>query len=77
MESSRPGKPLIDIHGIPMIVHVYLRTRLATSVDEVFVVTDSPLIRDVVESYGSRTIMTGSTTRLVVIALLKQLVLGL
>lgn len=61
MESSRlPGKPLLDIHGIPMIVHVYLRTRLAKSIDEAFVVTDSPLIRDVVESYGGKTIMTGS-----------------
>lgn len=42
MESSRlPGKPLLDLCGLPMIVHVALRTKLSDAIDEVIVCTDS------------------------------------
>lgn len=61
LQSSRlPGKPLADIHGIPMIVHVYKRCLLAKSLDEVHVATDSEEIREVVESHGGRVIMTSA-----------------
>ncbi len=60
MESSRlPGKPLVDICGIPMIEHVFRRCRMATLLDEVFVVTDSLEIRDAVLRRGGRALMTG------------------
>jgi len=62
LESSRlPGKALLNIcGGLPMIVHVYKRCMLSNSLDEVYVVTDNLKIKDVVESYGGRVIMTSS-----------------
>ncbi|MFH1003044.1 MAG: 3-deoxy-manno-octulosonate cytidylyltransferase [Chloroflexota bacterium] len=60
LESSRlPEKALVDIMGLPMVVHTYQRSRLARSLDEVYVVTDSPQIKDVVRSHGGQVIMTG------------------
>jgi len=42
LESTRlPNKPLLDIDGLPMIVHVAKRTALSKSVDKVVVCTDS------------------------------------
>ena len=62
LESSRlPGKALLNIcGGLPMIVHVYKRCMLSNSLDEVYVATDNLKIKDVVESYGGRVIMTSS-----------------
>jgi len=61
LESSRlPGKALLDICGFPMIVHVFRRCEFAESLDEVFVATDNDEIRQVVEQYGGKVIMTSS-----------------
>jgi len=61
LESSRlPGKALLDICGLPMIVHVYKRCLLSDKLDEVYVATDNKKIKDVVESYGGRVVMTSS-----------------
>ena len=61
LESSRlPGKALLNICGLPMILHVYKRCMLSNSLDEVYVATDNLKIKDVVESYGGRVIMTSS-----------------
>lgn len=61
LESSRlPRKPLADICGLPMIVHVYRRCLKAQSLDEVLVVTDSAEIRDVVVRHGGKAVMTRS-----------------
>jgi len=61
LQSSRlPRKALADIHGIPMIVHVYKRCLLAKHLDEVYVATDSDEIREAVESHGGRVIMTST-----------------
>ena len=61
LESSRlPGKALLDICGLPMIVHVFKRCELAESLDEVFVATDNDEICQVVEQYGGKVIMTSS-----------------
>ena len=61
LESSRlPGKALLDICGLPMIVHVFKRCEFAESLDEVFVATDNDKIRQVVEQYGGKVIMTSS-----------------
>lgn len=62
MESSRlPRKPLLDICGLPMIVHVYRRCLLAKSLDAVYVATDSEEIKDVVHSYGGQVMMTSTS----------------
>lgn len=59
MASSRfPGKPLAKIHGIPMIGHVYLRSKMAGSLDEVYVATCDEEIKQYVESIGGKAVMT-------------------
>jgi 3-deoxy-manno-octulosonate cytidylyltransferase (CMP-KDO synthetase) len=48
LESSRlPNKALLDINGLPMIVHVALRAKLAKKIEMVFVCTDSEKITEV------------------------------
>jgi 3-deoxy-manno-octulosonate cytidylyltransferase (CMP-KDO synthetase) len=60
LESTRlPAKALKDICGLPAIVHTYMRTRLAKRLDQVYVVTDSPAIREAVLIHGGQVIMTG------------------
>lgn len=61
LESSRlPRKALADICGLPMIVHVYKRCLLANVLDEVYVATDNSEIKECVEKYGGKVIMTSS-----------------
>jgi 3-deoxy-manno-octulosonate cytidylyltransferase (CMP-KDO synthetase) len=58
MASSRlPGKPLADIAGLPMIVHV-LRRAEAAAVGPVVVATDSEAIATAVEKADGRAVMT-------------------
>jgi 3-deoxy-manno-octulosonate cytidylyltransferase (CMP-KDO synthetase) len=60
MASTRlPGKPLADIAGLPMIVHV-LRRAAAAEVGPVVVATDSEAIATAVEKAGGRAVMTRS-----------------
>jgi len=62
MGSSRfPGKPLALICGLPMIEHVYWRTRMCTALDEVYVATCDQEIVEATEKFGGRAIMTSST----------------
>lgn len=61
LESERlPGKALMDICGLPMLVHVYRRCLLAKCLDDVVVATDSEEICSVVEAYGGRVVITSS-----------------
>jgi 3-deoxy-manno-octulosonate cytidylyltransferase (CMP-KDO synthetase) len=60
MASTRlPGKPLVDIAGLPMIVHV-LRRAQAAGIGEAVVATDSEAIQAAVEKSGGRAVMTRS-----------------
>jgi 3-deoxy-manno-octulosonate cytidylyltransferase (CMP-KDO synthetase) len=60
MASHRlPGKPLADIGGTPMIVHVMRRAQEA-AVGPVAVATDSPEIAAAVTAAGGRAVMTRS-----------------
>ncbi|MEX2271027.1 MAG: 3-deoxy-manno-octulosonate cytidylyltransferase [Vicinamibacterales bacterium] len=52
-----PGKVLSDIGGQPMIQHVYRRAALAQT-SGVVVATDDERVRDVVEGFGGRVLMT-------------------
>src|SRR5262245_6434216 len=52
-----PGKPLADIAGEPMIVHVMRRAR-AAAIGEVVVATDSEAVAASVEKAGGCAIMT-------------------
>jgi 3-deoxy-manno-octulosonate cytidylyltransferase (CMP-KDO synthetase) len=58
MDSTRlPGKPLADIHGKPMIVHVWERSCKA-NVDDVYVACAEAVIADAVEKCGGKAILT-------------------
>jgi len=53
-----PGKPLADIHGKPMIQHVYERAARAAGVALTGVATDDPRIAEAVERFGGKVWMT-------------------
>ena len=62
MASSRfPGKPLEPILGIPMIGHVYHRSKMAKVLNVVYVATCDNAIYDYVESIGGKAVMTADT----------------
>lgn len=52
-----PGKPLADINGQPMIVHVWRRA-LEADIGEVVVATDSPEVAEAMRAAGGRVQMT-------------------
>jgi 3-deoxy-manno-octulosonate cytidylyltransferase (CMP-KDO synthetase) len=54
-----PGKPLLDIAGLPMIVHVLRRAEEAR-IGRVAVATDTPEIAAAVKSQGGTVVMTRS-----------------
>ncbi|WP_079605644.1 3-deoxy-manno-octulosonate cytidylyltransferase [Bradyrhizobium erythrophlei] len=54
-----PGKPLLDIAGLPMIVHV-LRRAEAAQIGRVAVATDTPEIAAAVTAHGGEAVMTCS-----------------
>lgn len=60
MQATRlPGKPLADIHGEPMIVHVWRRA-MAAEVGRVVVATDAAEIAQAVRQAGGEAVMTRS-----------------
>jgi 3-deoxy-manno-octulosonate cytidylyltransferase (CMP-KDO synthetase) len=62
MNSSRfPGKPMEKIHGIPMIGHCYLRTKMSPELFETYVATCDSEIYDYIESIGGKAIMTSNS----------------
>src|SRR5215468_9231135 len=52
-----PGKPLLDIAGVPMIVHVLRRAKEA-NIGRVAVATDTPEIAAAVKAHGGEAVMT-------------------
>lgn len=59
MGSSRfPGKPLAKINEIPMVGHVYYRSKMSTRLDDVYVATCDKEIEDYITSIGGKAIMT-------------------
>jgi 3-deoxy-manno-octulosonate cytidylyltransferase (CMP-KDO synthetase) len=62
MASSRfPGKPLAKIQGIPMIGHVYFRSKMCKTLQEVYIATCDREIADYTESIGGKFIMTSAS----------------
>src|ERR1700750_1831200 len=60
MASTRlPGKPLLDIAGLPMIVHVLRRAEEA-AIGRGAVATDTPEIAAAVTSHGGEAVMTSA-----------------
>ena len=59
LASSRlPQKPLANILGMPMIGHVYHRSKLCNSLDEVYVATCDKEIYEYINSIGGKAVMT-------------------
>ena len=56
-----PGKPLLDIQGKPLILHVTQAVSQATHLDSVVVLTDSEEIFEVIQAAGFTAAMTSDT----------------
>ncbi len=52
-----PGKPLLDIAGMPMIQHVYQRA-CESEANSVVIATDDERIRRTAEAFGAQVVMT-------------------
>ncbi len=62
MGSSRyPGKPMADIHGVPMVGHVAFRTQMCKNVSETYIATCDQVIMDYAASKGLKAVMTADT----------------
>ena len=62
LNASRfPGKPMANIHGMPMVEHCYHRTRLTPGISSTFVATCDYDIANHINSIGGNSIMTSST----------------
>lgn len=62
MGSSRfPGKPLKHILGMPMLGHVYFRSKMSTLMDEVYIATCDKEIMDYAASIGAQAVLTKDT----------------
>lgn len=60
--SSRlPAKALKPILGMPMVGHCYMRTKLCSLIDDVYIATCDDEIREYGESIGAKVIMTADT----------------
>ena len=58
-----PGKPLIDLGGLPMIVRVAEQARRTPGIADVIVATDDARVRDAVEAHGGVAVMTRADHR--------------
>ena len=59
MGSSRfPGKPLINLLGLPMIIHVWARCKMSKEIDEAYIATCDLKIKKVCKKYGAKVLMT-------------------
>ena len=56
-----PNKILLDIHGVPMIEHVRRRALLSKYIDEVYVATCDEKIKETLEAFGAKVIMTSKS----------------
>lgn len=61
LKSTRvSNKPLVDICGLPMVVHVYRRACFSDVLDDVIVATDSDIVQSVVEKHGGKAVITSA-----------------
>ncbi len=62
MGSSRfPGKPLADIHGVPMVGHVTFRAAMSKTVTATYIATCDQVIMDYAAKAGLKAVMTADT----------------
>ena len=59
LNSSRLfGKALLEIDGIPLVIHTYKRAKLSKTIDELFICTDSEKIINVAKKFKCKYIKT-------------------
>ena len=56
-------KPLLEIDGLPIIVHTFKRAQLSKKLDDVIVCTDHQKIVDVVRKLGGKAVLTSKKHR--------------
>lgn len=62
MASTRfPGKPMAQILGMPMIGHCYLRSKMSSKLDDVYVATCDKEIFNFIECIGGKAVMTADS----------------
>ena len=54
-------KPLLEIDGLPIIVHTFKRAMLSKKLDKVLVCADDNKIKKIVEKHGGEAILTSKT----------------
>lgn len=60
-QSSRlPGKPLINLYGVPMIIRTYQQCLKAVSAEKIYVATDDKRIQSLCTQYEIQVLMTSS-----------------
>ena len=61
LNSSRlPQKSLLEIEGIPLVIHTYRRAKLSKKLDELFICCDDEKIMNVAKKFKAKAIMTSS-----------------
>jgi 3-deoxy-manno-octulosonate cytidylyltransferase (CMP-KDO synthetase) len=59
LNSTRlPQKALLKINSIPLVVHTYKRAKLSKKLNDVYICCDDKKIKDIVEKFGAKVIMT-------------------
>lgn len=53
-----PGKALLPINNLPLIVHVYKRAKLSKKLDDLFVCCDDKKIFNTIVKFGGKALMT-------------------
>ena len=61
LNSSRlPQKPLLEIEGIPLVIHTYRRARLSKKLDDLFICCDDEKIFKTAKKFNAKAIMTST-----------------
>ncbi len=59
LESKRlPGKPLLDLDGLPLVIHTYRRTLLSKKINKAFICTHNEEIIEICKKYNANFIKT-------------------
>ena len=56
-----PGKPLIDICGLPMIIRTYFQCRKVVQKSKIIIATDDKRIQKVCDQYNVKSILTSKS----------------
>jgi 3-deoxy-manno-octulosonate cytidylyltransferase (CMP-KDO synthetase) len=64
LKSTRlPNKPLLNIEGMPLLMHVYFRAKLSKKLNKVIICADDKKIYKIVKRYGAECVLTSKKHR--------------